>query len=273
MKFINCKPGSDEWLQSRVGVITASMFSTAVEVVNGLSAQQKKYVDAILNGDSEDVAANAGGYKTKVKRTETVQRAIDGLPVGEPSMGSNLYLGATAIERISGLAQGEPPKAWVLARGHEMEERARVAYEDRFGFMVMESGLVTTDDSLFGYSTDGFVDDDGFVEIKSPVDANKINAMLLTGDVSEYIHQIQGGLWITGRKWCDFIMYVPGLELAGCDLYVKRIFRDEEFIDAMVKDLLDFNKRAVRLIDFYRAQGIKAAAYQAANTNNFLKAA
>jgi hypothetical protein len=65
----------------------------------------------------------------------------------------------------------------------------------------------------------------------------------MTGDVSEYMHQIQGGMWITGRKYCDLIMYVPDLETIGRDLYIKRVERDDNFIDAMVEELLKFNER------------------------------
>ncbi len=67
-------------------------------------------------------------------------------------------------------------------------------------------------------------------------------AMWRTGDVSEYLHQMMGGKWITGRKWCDFIMYVPDLAPVGKDMYVKRIYRDDNFIDPMVYSLAAFEK-------------------------------
>ena len=67
--------------------------------------------------------------------------------------------------------------------------------------------------------------------------------MWTTGDLSEYVHQIQGGLWLTGRKWLDFIMYAPQLESVGKDLFIKRIGRDEEFIATMEQQLWDFAKR------------------------------
>jgi hypothetical protein len=65
------------------------------------------------------------------------------------------------------------------------------------------------------------------------------------------MHQMQGGMWISGREWCDFIMYIPPLKGVKNDLYVKRIKRDDDFIDDMVTDLLKFNKRvedAVKLL-------------------------
>jgi hypothetical protein len=92
-------------------------------------------------------------------------------------------------------------------------------YEARTGNLASESGVMLTDDRLFGYSTDGLVGDDGLIEIKCPVDSVKIMDMLTTCDVSEYMHQMQLGMWISNRKWCDFIQYVPALEHVGKDLF------------------------------------------------------
>jgi len=204
MKFIAAPQGTPEWLQARAGAITASCFADAVSVLSRNSGEKK---------------------------------------AGDPTDASDKYAGDVAIERISGKPYGEPPRAWVLERGHIMEAAARVVYETRFGLIAQESGIVKTDDDWFGYSTDGLVDDDGLIEIKCPVDSNKIMAMFNTGDTSEYDHQIQGGMWITGRQWCDFLMYVPDLETVGNDLYVKRIYRDEQFIEKLETDLMKFRAR------------------------------
>jgi exodeoxyribonuclease (lambda-induced) len=212
MKFIECPQGTAEWLAARCGKITASCFADAISVC------QKK-----------------SGTRN----------------VGDPTAVAERYAGDLAIERISGKPHGEPPKAWVLERGHEMEALARMHYEARTQSFVTEAGICLNDDEIFGYSTDGLVDDDGLIEIKAPIDSSKILAMWATGDTSEYDHQMQGGLWITGRKWCDFIMYVPDLASVGKDLFVKRIFRDEEFIDAMVERLGQFDnlvQQYVRLL-------------------------
>ena len=59
-------------------------------------------------------------------------------------------------------------------------------------------------------------------------------------DFSDYIHQIQGGLWISGRRWADFIMYAPDLEVVGKALFYRRIERDEAFIEQLETDLMQF---------------------------------
>lgn len=213
MKFIQCQQGSPEWHQARTGVITASCFGDAVSVLTRASGKRK---------------------------------------AGDFSSASDKYAADLAIERISNKPYGAPVKAWTLERGHEMERLARMAYEARTGEMANEAGLVLTEDDLFGYSTDGFVGDDGLIEIKAPVDSLIITDILDTGNVSDYMHQMQGGMWITGRKWCDFIMYVPDLEPVNKHLYVKRIHRDDDFIDDMVVKLAAFAERVARQEAIFR---------------------
>jgi exodeoxyribonuclease (lambda-induced) len=202
VKFIECLQGTPEWFAARCGKITASCFAEAIS---------------------------------------TCSRKSGARDVGDPTAVAERYAADLAIERVSGQPHGEPPKAWVLERGHEMEAAARMHYEARTGSFVTEAGICVTDDGVFGYSTDGLVDDDGLIEVKAPIDSAKILAMWQTGNTSEYDHQMQGGMWITGRKWCDFIMYVPDLAAVGKDLFVKRVFRDEAFIDAMVTKLAKFD--------------------------------
>lgn len=240
MKFIEAQQGSAEWLASRCGRITASRFADAISTVGGLNEQQQKYVDAVYAGAPIKEAMLLAEYKS-APTSEAIKRALKGERIEQPSDIAKRYAADLAIERISGQPHGEPAKSWVLERGHEMESAARRLYEARTGAFVTEAGLCITDDGIFGYSTDGLVDDDGLIEIKSPVDSIKIMEVWRTGDVSEYLHQMMGGKWITGRKWCDCLMYVPFLAAVGKDLYVKRIWRDDTFIDPMVARLVEFD--------------------------------
>jgi len=240
MKFIEAPQGSEGWYSARCGLITASMFSVACKEVGGLSEQQAKYVAAVRSGDAEKQAAADAGYKA-VPRSELIARAIAGEKTTDFSDEAKRYAADLAIERISGKPHGEPIKAWVLERGHKIEIEARMNYEAHTGAFVTEAGICVSDEGIFGYSTDGLVDDDGLIEIKGPIDSAKIMAMWRTSDVSEYLHQMMGGKWITGRKWCDFIMFVPDLAPVGKQMFVKRIFRDESFIDNMVGRLSLFD--------------------------------
>ena len=242
MIFINCEQGTPEWHQARAGVITASTFSDALATVGGLTEQQQIYVTAILSGISEAEALEKAKYKNR-PTSETVAKALRGEEIGAPSDGSETLAIDTAMERISGEPYGDTFQTYAMKRGSEQEAFARMRYEANFNVIVDECGIVLTDDRLFGYSTDGFVGQDGMIEVKTPQNSLKIMNMIKTGNVEEYVHQMQGGLWITGRKYCDFIMYVPPLKGIGNDLYVKRIYRDENFIEDLETGLLKFNKR------------------------------
>lgn len=256
MQFIECEQGTEEWTQARSGLITASLFSEVCVEVGGLDDKQKAYVDAVLSGLTEKEAALKAGYKALPTST-TVAKALCGEITTDYSDGAKRYASDLAIERISGHIYGIPAKAWILERGHEMETHARRLYECSTGAFVTESGICV-DGNGFGYSSDGLVNEDGLIEIKAPIDSIKIETMIKTGDTSEYDHQIQGGMWLTNRRWCDFIMYVPDLEKVGMDLYVKRIFRNDEFIDAMVIKLVEFANYVKEKEHFFRT----AAQYQ-----------
>jgi len=239
MKFIEVKQGSAEWSALRSGKTTASCAADAISMVGALDEKQQAYVDHIQAGATPKDAAAMAGYKAPPS-SSAVARVLAGGHAGIPSDTAHRYAADLAIEQISGQPHGEPVKTWVLERGHEMEARARMLYEARTGAFVTESGICLSDCESFAYSSDGLVNDDGLIEIKAPIDSLKIAAMWHTGDVSEYLHQMQMGMWLTGRAYCDFLMYVPDLASVGKDLFVKRIPRDDEFIDNMVRDLVRF---------------------------------
>lgn len=168
--------------------------------------------------------------------------AVEKTAKGKPTAKSELYAAQVAIERISGAPSDEVFNSWQMQRGTKLEPMARMEYEAATGNLATESGVVLTDDRLFGYSTDGELGDDGIIEIKCLASAIGVLQMWRDHDLTDYMHQIQGGLWITGRKYCDFVMYAPQLENVGKQLFVQRVERDEKFIDEMVEELLAFAK-------------------------------
>lgn len=213
MIYVECRSNSPEWYQTRSGKITASRFTDAV-----------------------DVLARKSGDKN----------------AGDPSEKSDLYCAEVAMEIINGGPIGKNVTSWAMDRGHEMEDYAIMAYEERFGVMVQKAGICVTEDGKFSYSSDGLVNADGLVEVKSPVNAMKIIDMWRSDDNSDYIHQELGGLWISGRKWIDLIMYAPQLANCGAELYVQRLYRNEEQIDDMVWKLYAFDKRVQATVAYLR---------------------
>ncbi len=246
MIVLNHPQGSEDWLQARCGVITASRFTDARDKTGGLDEKQHAYVSAMLAGRDEATALAMAGYK-KRPTAGVVEKALAGQPVTEPSAKAVAYAWTVAIETIARQPLDETFITYAMRRGRDLEPQARAVYEARTGAWIEEVSLILTDDQRFGYSADGFRDDDGLIEIKCPMNAEKLGEVWAHPERAhlEYIDQINGGLWITGRKYCDLIVYCPWLAPVGKDLFVKRIHRDEAAIEALEADLLAF----MRLVD------------------------
>ena len=127
--------------------------------------------------------------------------------------------------------------------------RVRAEYELLTGNVVTESGLILTDDRRFGVSVDGLVGDDGLIEIKTMCSSATLFRAAVDGDVSEYLDQINGALWLLRREWCDLCLWVPDMQR----LIVRRIERDEDAIEALEVDLIAFRDLVDNLTDRLRA--------------------
>lgn len=238
-KVIECDQGSQEWHRARAGVITASMFSTVRAKVNGLTEQQKKYVDAILAGRPESVARDIAGYKA-APRAEVIQRAIAGEKVGDFSEASLNYAFRLAVERISGEPLDEGFETHSMRRGHELEPKARMEHEIQTGLFVHRAGFVMTEDGRFGASADGLIGNDEGSEYKCFIAPEKLRSFWVDNDASTVMEQAQGCMWLTGRKRWHICLYCPALEVVGKQLWMKVFDRDDDFIEAMEADLVEF---------------------------------
>lgn len=135
-----------------------------------------------------------------------------------------------------------------MLRGMEDEFYARTLYSEHYN-EVTTAGFITDDRFGFtlGYSPDGLVGDDGLIEIKSRRQKYQIET-IVTGEVpSEYMLQIQTGLLVTERKWCDFISYSGGLHM-----YVQRVWPDEEIQGAILKASTAFEEKIKSVITKYQ---------------------
>jgi hypothetical protein len=164
---------------------------------------------------------------------------------GKPSAAAESYAFRLAVERISGLPLDEGFETWAMRRGHELEPEARTFHEGHAGVIVDIAGFVTTDCGLFGASADGLIGEDGGAEYKCLISPERIKNAILRNDLDEFIDQVQGGMWITGRAWWDFCIYCPALSGVNREFSRWRIRRDDDYIVALEKDLSEFNNLVV----------------------------
>lgn len=203
-------------------------------------------------GGEEWHAARAGVITASMFRVAR-ERLKSGKNAGGFSSAARDYAFRLAIERISGKPLDEGFETWAMKRGHELEPAARMEHEIQTGLIVQRAGFVLTDDRLFGGSADGLIDADGGSEYKCLVSPEALRDVLIDHDFSKYIDQVQGCMWLTGRKWWDFCLYCPALEPIGKQLWRQRVERDDDYIEAMEPELLEFaalvseNERVLRL--------------------------
>lgn len=120
-----------------------------------------------------------------------------------------------AAERVAGFVD-ETPMTLDMARGVEDEPLAVEAYEGHRGVSVEACGFMVRDlgDGLrLGYSPDGLVESDGLIEVKSRRPKRHIHDAVAGIVPAEHVAQIQAGLLVSGRDWCDYVSFSDGLHL------------------------------------------------------------
>lgn len=198
--------GSDEWLEARRGLLTAS------EIKLILTPTLK-------------IASNA---KERAHLWEIAAQRIS--KYVEPT-----YIGDDML------------------RGWEDEITARDLYSKHFA-PVTECGFVTNDKWGFalGYSPDGLVGDDGLIECKSRRQKFQVQAIVehyTDGTVPEdFVLQVQCGLLVTGRKWCDLVSYSGGLPMIA-----MRIEPHAETQAAIIDAAAKFESRICEVVSDYHA--------------------
>jgi putative phage-type endonuclease len=111
----------------------------------------------------------------------------------------------TALDVYRQKVQGEfEPPTLAMRRGTALEPLCRELYEEETGNKVEPSPTVYHPDHLWlACNPDGLVGDDGMTEFKTYDYAT--SAEWEAGIPPRgYKVQVQHGLWITGREWCDF---------------------------------------------------------------------
>lgn len=114
-----------------------------------------------------------------------------------------------------------------MERGKDLEAEARNAYELETGNIVKQVGFCKLNDYV-GCSPDGLIGVDGGIEIKNFKPSCFVEYMF-TGKVDTgYQWQCQFNMFVTDRKWWDYVVYNPDF---AEPLIIKRIDRDDLAIE------------------------------------------
>jgi len=241
--------GTDEWLQARCGILTAS-------VIGQLISQGSPDSLAVGCPRCESPAwsqciSAARKVPTPIK-TAHDERALEASQLPPVlKVVSNDYSRALTLslvaERITSYV--EPiSMSRDMERGTLDEPYARDIYSERYepahevGFMVRDFGW-----GRIGYSPDGLVGENGLLEIKSPRQKKHLATILADDVPAEHMAQCQTGLFVSGRKWIDFMSYRGGMPP-----FVKRVYPDPAWQNAILHAAREFENTAAVMIGNYR---------------------
>lgn len=170
---------------------------------------------------------------------------------GKPTQKREDLIWSVTAERVQGY-QPKGPSSFALSWGVDVEPLARQAYEFRTGEFVDEVDFIEHPDHPYvGISPDGLVGEDGGIEIKSPKNPQIHLQRWLYGVPEEYMAQIQGAMWVTGRKWWDFVSYDPDTA-PEYQLLIIRVERDEKFIENLKNAAVSAEAEVVALLKSLR---------------------
>lgn len=195
-----------------------------------------------------DVEQGSLEWKQARAGIPTASRFSDVMAKGEGKVRGK-YLRQLAGELVT----GEPMETYSndhMIRGKEREAEAREKYAFLTGTQPQLVGFAVN--GIAGCSPDSLVGEDGMLEIKTLLPDLLIEQIMKPDDYlpPEHRHQCQGGLWVTGRKWCDLAMYARGMPLL-----IRRWHRDEGFIATLVGEVRVFRADLAAMVD--RVKGMR----------------
>lgn len=174
------------------------------------------------------IAKSRGGGEAASRRNYRIQLAIERTTGKTPSRFSNDYTD------------------W----GHDTEELAIVELMIRMPELdIQKTPFIEHDFLAAGASPDRLIGDDGVVEVKCFNSANHYEALVTQKLPAEYRAQVQGQLWITGRRYCKAIMFDPDFP-PEAQLIILHVERDEPYIDNLMVDVANFLEEVDKQTEF-----------------------
>lgn len=139
------------------------------------------------------------------------------------------------FEKVAEIISGTQESGYTNAdmeRGNEQETLARSAYEMETGNPVKQVGFVELDERV-GCSPDGFVGEDGLVEIKCHKGSQFVKLIFSEKIDTKYVWQMQFQMFVTGRQWVDYVGFNENFP----NLKIIRVHRDEDAIAKIVEGI------------------------------------
>jgi putative phage-type endonuclease len=209
--------------------------------------------ETLIQGTGAWLAARVGCI-TASRMADLMARTKSGRGASRANLAAELL-----CERLT----GQPAERFTnaaMAWGTAQEPFAREAYSERTGRDVYEVGFIPHPEiARAGASPDGYVGEDGLVEIKAPNTATHLDT-LLSGSIAErYLLQMQFQMACAGREWCDFCSYDPRVS-PSMQLFIQRVHRNHSLILELESEVVALDREIEARIAALRARYPESAA-------------
>lgn len=169
--------------------------------------------------------------------------ANEGKAFGNPAIE---YAQKIALEVVMGVKdESDEFRSGYMDMGTQYEPVARERYEMETFTDVINGGF--NDWGTWGDSPDGNINPDGCLEIKCVIPKTHWNRLKKGGYDLSYKWQICGHIWLGEKEWCDFVSFCPWMP-ENKQLYINRVYRDEDMIKRLESRLTDFNDKVLEHI-------------------------
>ena len=217
MRLIDCKQGSQEWIDARLARPTASQFSRIVTPSGKLSTSCEGYLGELL-------AEWVKGEPFSDFDSEWMERGR--------------FLEPSAFKQYAFVRDIKLHSETIEVKGEKMLIPPG----------LQKVGFCLHDEFDAGCSPDGLVGDDGLIELKCPMEKNHIIYLFRDVCPKQYFMQVQGQLWVTKRQWCDFVSYHPDFPLfihrvypveaiqVALDMWVEHFLKELELGKARLRE-------------------------------------
>ena len=243
--------GSPEWHDQRRGIVTASVVGKLISV--GPPSAVSVACPTCNARPEHPCVSVARKTPTAIKslHESRIVHAASRPPVYSVADNeTSRALTSTLIaERLTGYTE-DTRTTWDMIRGTESEPFARDLYSEHYA-PVREVGFLLREEEgwSLGYSPDGLVGDDGLIEVKAPRAKTHLNTILADEVPAHYLPQCQSGLFVSGRKWLDFVSFCGGMPL-----YVKRVYPDPDWFAVIEAACRAFESHAREVVAEYRTK-------------------
>lgn len=204
--------------------------------VNGFGLAFSEF--ACEQGTPEWLDARSGRITASMIKVVRKRLADGGL-----SVAAKKYAFRLAFERVSKSLLDDTYNNAYMKRGNVLEEDARILHEARNNTLIEVPGIYLSECGRFGASPDGLLSSQLGAEYKCFLSPDELYPILIDGDTSTVMDQVQFCMLATSRTAWEFFLYTP--QMAGVCATPYKIYpidRDEDYIESMLSDLYEFDE-------------------------------